>query len=78
MRKSALLSVILLGGLMISNRDSDAKPRVVSKTPKQSQKTNTFTVPELSTYYFCLLNRGPNWTTEDTPEHRRLQAEHVG
>jgi uncharacterized protein YndB with AHSA1/START domain/uncharacterized protein YciI len=31
----------------------------------------------MSTFYVCRLNRGPNWTAEMTPEHERLQTEHV-
>ena len=29
---------------------------------------------ELSTYYICLLLKGPNWTAEESPELEQLQA----
>ncbi len=32
---------------------------------------------EFVTYYMCLLNRGPNWTAEETLELGKLQQSHV-
>lgn len=32
---------------------------------------------EFSTYYICLLRKGPVWTAERTPELEQLQARHV-
>ena len=32
---------------------------------------------ELSTYYICLLLKGPKWTAEETPELNELQARHM-
>lgn len=32
---------------------------------------------ELSTYYICLLLKGPAWTAEESPELKQLQARHV-
>ncbi len=32
---------------------------------------------ELSTYYICLLRKGPKWTSEETPEGDELQALHM-
>ncbi len=43
-----------------------------------AQQTDADVVePEMSTYYFCTLKRGLNWTAEETPENVQLQAEHV-
>ncbi|HJZ68765.1 MAG TPA: YciI family protein [Blastocatellia bacterium] len=32
---------------------------------------------EMTTYYFGLISRGPNWTAERTPEVEKLQADHM-
>jgi uncharacterized protein YciI len=32
---------------------------------------------ELSTYYICLLRKGPKWTSEETSEPDELQARHM-
>jgi uncharacterized protein len=32
---------------------------------------------ELSTYYICLLRKGPKWTSEETPELEEMQAQHM-
>ncbi|HEV8200301.1 MAG TPA: YciI family protein [Candidatus Polarisedimenticolia bacterium] len=32
---------------------------------------------EMTTYYVGLLYRGPSWSPEDTPEHRRIQEGHL-
>lgn len=33
-------------------------------------------VPELETFYMCLLKRGPNWTADESPENINLQNMH--
>lgn len=32
---------------------------------------------ELTTYFICLLRKGPAWTAEETPELEQLQAQHM-
>jgi uncharacterized protein YciI len=38
---------------------------------------NGATVVELDTYYICLLRKGPQWTTEESPESDALQESHL-
>jgi len=33
--------------------------------------------PELASYYFVLLTRGPEWTAEKTPATEKIQAAHL-
>jgi uncharacterized protein len=34
--------------------------------------------PEMTTYYFGMLMRGPRWSPEPTPEREELQKQHLG
>ena len=34
--------------------------------------------PEMTTYYFGMLMRGPKWSPEETPERAELQKQHLG
>ncbi|HJS58648.1 MAG TPA: YciI family protein [Vicinamibacteria bacterium] len=33
--------------------------------------------PEMTTYYFGMLMRGPKWSPEETPERAELQQQHL-
>ena len=33
--------------------------------------------PEMTTYYFGMLMRGPKWSPEETPERAELQKQHL-
>src|SRR6266446_698979 len=33
--------------------------------------------PELTSYYFVLLTRGPQWTADKTPATEKIQAAHI-
>ncbi len=75
MKRVFLIIIMLCGGIIsMLNMNKEATPRE-NTVNKQSGKTNV--MPEFSTYYYCLLKRGPNWTAESTPEHERLQAQHA-
>lgn len=34
--------------------------------------------PEMTTYYFGMLMRGPNWSPAETKEREELQTQHLG
>ncbi|HET7292936.1 MAG TPA: YciI family protein [Vicinamibacteria bacterium] len=34
-------------------------------------------MPEMTTYYFGMLKRGPKWSPEETPERAELQKQHL-
>jgi uncharacterized protein YciI len=34
-------------------------------------------MPEMTTYYFGMLLKGPKWSAEDTPERTEIQKQHL-
>lgn len=42
-----------------------------------ADETKSSPAPEMATYYFVLLTRGPKWTPEKTPETAKIQEGHM-
>ncbi len=74
--KRVFFKMIILYVCILS-MSSIKEESMASENPINNQSETTIIQPDLSTYYFCLIKRGPNWTAEVTPEHERLQAKHV-
>lgn len=74
MKRIFLIMIILCVGIISMDYINEETMAGENTINKQSKKTNVQL--DLSTYYYCLLKRGPNWTAEVTSENESLQAQH--
>jgi uncharacterized protein len=49
----------------------------LSAPPAIAAEPSATPMPELTTYYFALLTRGPKWTPGQTEETKKLQEAHM-
>ncbi len=61
------------GNLVTCMRLRGILPPGATQTVEKQPAAN----PGMTTYYFGLLKRGPNWTAPPTPELERLQQDHL-
>lgn len=54
-----------------------ATPAAAASAPAQPAPEGTSAQPELVTYQFGLIRKGPKWTPEKTPETQRIQEGHL-
>ena len=64
---SAILLVAVLGAAILE----------VPAQTAPGKNSPPATAPEMATYYFGMLVKGPNWTPDPTPELQKLQEEHL-
>jgi uncharacterized protein YciI len=67
-----------VGSIAYHHSQSFQEVRVTDSTNISDGQKYTFEVPEdMMVCFLRLLKRGPEWTPAETPEDKRLQAEHV-